>query len=149
MISINKCISVKVYLFLIWLQSSWKLFEAYLRDGSEQKNLILDGTDIFAGTWVRSVQVEIGLLGGSVFPTGTFYPSTNYVTFIMANWYRYPNFDIPKMGNIHFITLTFSFSDCFLNLKVKNTYCQVRKPSKLFKTILKYHKPVPSRKLVY
>ena len=103
----------------------------------------------FSGTWVRSVQVEIGLLGGSVFPTGTFYPSTNYVTFIMANWYRYPNFDIPKMGNIHFITLAFSFSDCFLNLKVKNTYCQVRKPSKLFKTILKYHKPVPSRKLVY
>ena len=127
------------------LKTFWSIYSRW----QWTENLILDGTDIFAGTWVRSFQVEIGLLGGTVFPTGTLYPSTNYMTFIIANWYRYPNFGIPKMGNIHFITLTFSFSDCFLNLKVKNTYCQVRKPSKLFKTILKHDKPVPSRKLVH
>ena len=37
MIGINKCVSIKVCLLLTWPQLSWKLFEAYIWDGSEQK----------------------------------------------------------------------------------------------------------------
>ena len=96
-----------------------------------------------------SFQVETGSLGGTVFPGGTWYPSTNYFIFIMAYWYRHPNSGTPKKGNMHFFTLTFSFSGCFHNLKLRKTYSQVRKPFKLFKIILKYKKPVTSRKLVH
>ena len=36
-IGINKCLSVKVCMLLTWLQSSWKPFEVYIQDKSEQE----------------------------------------------------------------------------------------------------------------
>ena len=33
----NKCLSVKACILLTWLQSSWKPFEVYIWDGSEQE----------------------------------------------------------------------------------------------------------------
>ena len=128
MIDINKCLSVKVCLFLTWLQSSWKLSEAYIWDGSEQEiwsYVELCGS--FFGTSVMSFHVGIGSLGGTVYPCGTLNPSANYVIFIMEYWYRCPNSVTQKKGNIHFFTLTYSFSGCFPNLKLRKTYYQVRK----------------------
>ena len=63
------------------------------------------------------------------FQVGFFYPSANYVIFIMTYFHNFHNakFWHQRNGNIHSFTLTFSFSGCFLNLKLRKTYSQVRK----------------------
>ena len=78
MIGTNKCLSVKVCLLLTWLQSSWKPFQADIRDGSEKKKSVLGGSESFTGTYIMVFQVGIGYLGGTVFSGGTLYPSANY-----------------------------------------------------------------------
>ena len=49
MIGMNKCLSVKVCLFLTWLQSSWKPFEGYIQDGSEQEICFEVGLKVLLG----------------------------------------------------------------------------------------------------
>ena len=44
--------------------------------------------------------MEIGSLGGTVFPGGTLYPSANYVIFILVYWYRRSNLALKK-GKIY------------------------------------------------
>ena len=66
MTGINKCLSVKICLLLTWLQSSWKVFEAYIWDEIEQETcfrwdwklcldlsyVILHGNWLFRWDWV-------------------------------------------------------------------------------------------------
>ena len=147
MIGINKCLSVKVCLLLFWLQLSWKLLKYIFEMGVNRK---FDFRQVWKFCWDLSNVISGGnwLFRWDYFSRWEFAPLYSFVIFMMAYWYRHPNSGTPKKGNIHFFALTFSFSGCFLNLKLRKTCSQLRKPSNLFKTILKHEKPVLSRKLV-
>ena len=106
---------------LLILKTLWSV---YLRWNI---NLILGGTECFAGTYVMSLQVGIGSLVGTVFPGETLYPSGNYVIFIVAYWYRRRNSG-PQNREIYIsLHWNFLFQGVSSIENWRKTYSQIRK----------------------
>ena len=97
-----QCLSVKVWFLLFWLQSSWKLFEIYMWDGSKQEIR-------FWAVWKFCWDLRNVTSGGNflfrwdcVFSGGTLHPFANYV--LMPKTPR-PRWDFMILMNFHHMIL--------------------------------------------
>ena len=68
------------------LKSFWSIYSRWEWTG----NLLYRLNWKFSWDLNNSISGGNWLFGGTVFSGGTFYPSANYVIFIMAYWYRRP-----------------------------------------------------------